>query len=142
MMWLKEMWTWIQENVKLVLGVAGAAVVGLGALVFSRSKDKTIGALIDDKIDADKARADKDQQVVDTIDKFQKLEDEIRQEFENKKREMNHNQKRNLDLKKKQYLEAKTEEERAVIVEETEIAFEHIRKIPVSVFAVVHEDEK
>lgn len=142
MMWLKEMWTWITENVKLVFGVAGAAVVGLGALVFSRSKDKTIDALIDNKEDADAARAAKDEEVVATIMNFQQLEKEILQEFEKERREMNHNQKRNLELKKKQYLEAKTDEERAAIVEETEKAFEHIRKIPVSAFAVVHENEE
>lgn len=142
MMSFSETWTWIRENIKLVLGLAGAAVVGLGALVFSRSKDKTIDALIDDKIDADKSRAVKDEELVATVVNFQRLEEEIRQEFENKRRDMNHNQRRNLELKKKQYLEAETEEERAAIVEETETAFEHIRKIPVSAFAEVHKNEE
>lgn len=142
MMSFSETWTWIKENIKLVLGIAGAAVVGLGAIMFSRSKDKTIKALIDNKMASDAAKTTHNEKIVDTLTKFQRVEDEIREEFVKQKRDMNHNQKRNLELKKKQYLEAETEEERAAIVEETELAFDSVRKVPLSSFAKVHNDEE
>lgn len=142
MMWLKEMWTWIQENVKLVLGVAGAAVVGLGALVFSRSKDKTIGALIDDKIDADKARADKDEQVAGLVKQFQEVEDKIRQDFADRKMQLNKEQEKHLEVKKKQYVNAKTDEERAAVVADTRKSYQALSFVPITAFAEVSKDEE
>ena len=142
MMWLKEMWTWIQENVKLVLGVAGAAVVGLGTIMFSRSKDKTIGALIDNKIDADKARADKDEQVAGLVKQFQEVEDKIRQDFADRKMQLNKEQEKHLEAKKKQYVNAKTDEERAAVVADTRKSYQALSFVPITAFAEVSKDEE
>jgi len=137
-----ETWTWIKENIKLVLGISGAAAVGLWAIVFSRNKDKAIKALIDNKVASDTAKVAHNEKIVDTIEKFQMVEDEIREEFAKQKRDMNHNQKRNLELKKKQYLEADTETARDIIIEETELAFDSVRKVPLSSLAKVHKNEE